>query len=257
MKFGKWVWLNNCNVLILNQSDKFLSGVILGMEQLGLYQMSSRVSHMATSDIAMAMSNYLFPTLSRMNEGTREAMHKTFCNYFCYIFIYSFVSATSLILLAPIITVLLGEQWSGSIFLLQILAVSMAIAALITVLVALIKAQGAPKLVARASFIQLLVFLPSLTILGYFHGINGVAFSTIISHLVCLGMLMPACNIPIKEMLAPLRFFIIPLLIYLCVYILCFFISNIFVTALLVFLNVLSCAITCFYIMVSSDLKRS
>ena len=257
IKFGKWVWLNNCNVVILNQSDKFLSGAILGMEQLGLYQMGSRISQTATNDVAMAASNYLFPTLSRMNTGTRKVMHKTFSNYFCYVLIYSFITATSLILLAPLLVVFLGEQWDSSIFLLQILAVSMAIGALVTTMVPLIKAQGTPRIVTRASFIQLLVFLPTLSGLGYLYGINGVAFSTIISYSVCLVLLIPASNIPIREMLAPLGLFFIPLLIYLCVFIICFFIKSIFVTALLVFLNILTCVVTCLYIIVSRVDKNS
>jgi O-antigen/teichoic acid export membrane protein len=257
INFGKWVWLNNCNIVILNQSDKFLSGSILGMEQLGLYQMGSRISQTATNDVAMAASNYLFPTLSRLNTGKKEEMYKTFCNYFCFIIIYSFVIATSLILLAPLIVVFLGKEWSSSIFLLQILAVSMAIGALVTTLVPLIKAQGAPRLVTKASFIQLLIFLPALFVLGHFYGINGVAFSTIISYSACLGLLITACNIPIKEIIAPLNLFVIPLLIYLCVFILCFFINSIFVTALFVFLNILVCALSCLYIKVSSNYKSN
>ena len=154
-----------------------------------------------------------------MNTGTRKVMHKTFSNYFCYVLIYSFITATSLILLAPLLVVFLGEQWDSSIFLLQILAVSVSpIGALVTTMVPLIKAQGTPRIVTRASFIQLLVFLPTLSGLGYLYGINGVAFSTIISYSVCLVLLIPASNIPIRNASTLRSFFYSVTYLFMCFY---------------------------------------
>lgn len=246
--FGKWIWIGNCNNLILNQSDKLLTGVLLGAQQLGLYQMSSRISQLGISDVAMAIGQYLFPTLSRLNVASKEIMHATFCKFFCYMLIFSIVSASTIISLAPLLVVFLGEQWSGSILLLQILSVTMVIGSLISVLVAFIRAQGNPKSVTIASFYQLLVFVPSLILLGHFFGVIGVAITTVISTLICFGTLLHFCKIPTFEILMPLKSFLKPLFVYTFVYVLSFAVEDIFSLVLINIINALFCMTVVLYI---------
>ncbi|MFA3791366.1 oligosaccharide flippase family protein [Aliiglaciecola sp. SL4] len=216
--FSKWIWLGNCNNLILNQSDKLLTGTLLGVQQLGLYQMSNRVAQLCISDVSMAFGQYLFPTFSRLNSKPKSELYTYFSRSICLMMLFAFGSATSLVFFANLLPVILGQEWQGSVLLLQILSISMSIGALISVLVAFLRAIGHPKFVTIASFFQLIVFLPSMSILGYLYGIIGIAVSTIISTATCLLTLFYLSPVPTYETFRAFRLYFKPVLGYSLVY---------------------------------------
>jgi len=248
INFGKWIWVGNCNNIILNQSDKLLSGILLGTQQLGFYQMSSRIAQLGISDVAMAIGQYLFPTLSRLNTGPKKEMEKTFSNYFCYMLIFSFISSSVLISSSGLLPNILGDDWGSSVVLLQILAITMSAGSLISVLVAFVRAEGNPKLVTISSFLQLLVFVPSVCILGYYYGVVGIAVSTILSTMTCLVSLLYFCKVPVYKILSPLNRFIYPFIIYILVFSSSHISENLYITLLIQVINAVVFIILALYI---------
>jgi len=190
VSYGKWVFGGNILNLILNQSDKLITGVMLGVTQLGIYQMSGRLAQLGLSDVAMAIGQYLFPSFSRLNGKDNKQRNELFSKAFTYMLVFSISSCFCIYFVAELVPLFLGGEWSDSSNILKLLALSMANGALISVLVAFHRALGFPKRVTLASLVQLCVFIPFLILLTYFYGVIGTALSTIVSTGIALTVLI-------------------------------------------------------------------
>ncbi|UPW18275.1 oligosaccharide flippase family protein [Agarivorans sp. TSD2052] len=218
--FGKWIWLNNIINLLLNQSDKLITGLILGNASLGIYHMSNRLAQLGISEFSMAYSKYLFPSFSRMNEKDVNNMTRFMTKSLSQISLLAFSSVIYMFSISSLLPILLGEEWKDGIIVLKILSITMAIGSLISVMVVYHRALGNPKLVTSAATIQLIIFIPVLLALTYLYGVHGAASSTVISTAICFVFLIK--NVPFdysvlfsvyRSCLVPFIFFIIVVLI--------------------------------------------
>lgn len=158
--FGKWVWGSSVVTLFLNQLDKALVAKFLGTTEFGLYQVAARIAQLLVSDGVVALSQYLYPTLS---QKFRDSPSTTRC--------YLISVAKKIIPLASIPTVFLlffsedilkitlGPDWVGAAPILRILSVCMLLGACIAILVAYTRAIGRPEIVTQAAIVQLLSLL--------------------------------------------------------------------------------------------------
>lgn len=190
VSYGKWIFGGNILNLLLNQSDKLITGTMLGVTQLGVYQMSGRLAQLGISDVAVAIGQYLFPSFSRLNNKDNNKRNELFSKAFTYMLVFSISSCLCIYFVADLVPILLGIEWQESTNILKLLSLSMANGALISVLVAFHRAIGFPKRVTVASLIQLCVFIPSLILLTYIYGVIGTAISTIIATSVVLIVLI-------------------------------------------------------------------
>ena len=187
--FGKWIWFSNLLNITLNQTDKIVTGMLLGINQLGIYQLSSRLAQFGIADISLGISHYLFPSFSRLNAADKLARDLLLVKAFVCMFAFSSSIVICVYFLAEFIPLLLGEEWTNSVNILRILAFSMLNGSLISVLVSYHRARGNPKVVTVSSVIQLVIFLPTLYFFTIFFGALGAAFSTFIGTLSCLIIL--------------------------------------------------------------------
>ena len=107
----------------LNRSlDQLLIGRFLGTVQLGLYYNASRLQTLATGLLIGSYSQVSMPALSRLQDDLprfRAAFIKT-CRFICLVALPAFAGMA---VMAPdLIPVVLGDQWLGSVPVLQILA---------------------------------------------------------------------------------------------------------------------------------------
>lgn len=197
MMYGKWIWGGNIVNLLLNQSDKLITGSMLGNSALGIYQMGGRLAQLGISDVAVAFGQYLFPSFSRLNNDIEER-NNLFFKAFVYMLIFSLSSALTLMIVSQHIPYFLGDDWGESVAILRILAISMMFGALISVLVAYHRASGFPSRVTKASLCQLGVFIPTLYLSISLYGVVGVAISTVISTGVALCLLLRGTDLTLK-----------------------------------------------------------
>lgn len=180
--FGKWVWGSSVITLLLNQLDKILVARFLGTVDLGLYQVASRVAQLFISDGATAMGTFLYPTFSEAARRSRSDAAAQLRKYASWIGVAVAVGVVLLLAFANVIlTMTLGGQWLPAAPVLRVLSVAMLCGALITILVAYVRATGRPQAVVIAVALQLAVFLPSALLFTRWHGAVGMATAT------CLG----------------------------------------------------------------------
>ncbi|CJK51115.1 Lipopolysaccharide biosynthesis protein wzxC [Streptococcus pneumoniae] len=179
--FGKWIWINNVLVLLLNQSDKFIIAKFFGVGDMGIYQISQRFAQLGVADVGGMLSQYLFPKLSeQMRVDQRAAVRLTF-SLLLLLAAVGMVAVLAMCSIAESMFVfLLGEDWRVAGLVFEVLAFGMYGALLNSVLVPFIKAEGKVWIITCAMLLQLVAF----AILLYFKwddGIVGVAYASSMS----------------------------------------------------------------------------
>ncbi|MGG0510612.1 oligosaccharide flippase family protein [Priestia megaterium] len=161
LNYGRWITLNSITVFLLNQMDKILTSRYLGTYQLGIYQMSSKLSQFALADLFSAICRYCFPLFSNYNRKNYKKLNELFLELGYLVFLGLTLFTTILFFNAEFITItLLGNQWTNSVKIFQVLLLSSYIGAMNMYLVTYLRSIGKPNIVTIATLIQLVIFLP-------------------------------------------------------------------------------------------------
>lgn len=175
--FSRWIWASSVVNLVLNQFDKIVVGKLLGPAQLGAYQMSSRLAQMLLADAAIAMSQYLFPTLSALHRSDAKHAARIFRRFLVISSIGLVLIVFALRALAqPLFALVLGPQWMSAVPLFRIFVINMAIGAVIAVLVAYLRAVGDARAAAHASVLQVIVLFSVVPPATHYWGVTGIAW---------------------------------------------------------------------------------
>ncbi|RFU48106.1 oligosaccharide flippase family protein [Paraburkholderia sp. DHOC27] len=178
VNFSRWIWAGSVVNLLLNQFDKVLVAKLLGPVALGAYQMSSKLAQMLLADAAIALGQYLFPTFSAHHRREDGSAAKLFARYMTVIVIG--LVAVVLVLrwtAAPLFMFVLGPAWMSAVPLFKIFVINMAIGAVIAMLVAYLRAVGAPKAATQASILQVIALVIIVPPATHLWGVTGVAWA--------------------------------------------------------------------------------
>lgn len=119
---GKWITLSGLFAYAVDQGDDAVVGRLLGMGNLGLYQMAYKISNLPFTEITDVASQVTFPVYAKIYQD-KKRVYQAFKKTFLFTALLA-VPGTTLIFLFPqaIIAVLLGNQWLGAAPALKILA---------------------------------------------------------------------------------------------------------------------------------------
>ena len=189
--FSRWIWASSVVNLLLNQFDKVIVAKLLGPAPLGAYQMSSKLAQMLLADAAIAFSQYLFPTFSAHHRKDPKEAARLFRIYLGAIAVgLVFLVIVLRILAQPLFLLVLGPAWMPAVPLFRIFVISMAIGALIAVLVSYLRAVGLPKVTTQASVIQAIVLLVSVPPAIHYWGVIGIAWATTVGLAASSGWML-------------------------------------------------------------------
>jgi len=161
--------------------DYLLVGRLLGSYQLGLYEYAYRIPHLVLDRIARPVGSVIFPALSKVQDDNRR-IFSGYLKATKFVALIAFPLLFSLAAIADILVpVMWGDQWIPIIVPLQILCVAAAVKCLFQPIGSIFYCKNRPDIPFKISLISLLFTGFSVGILGYFYGLNGVAF----------GMLLP------------------------------------------------------------------
>lgn len=170
---GMMAWRTATNVAI--EADNLVVGRWLGAADLGLYSRAYWLAATPAILFGRGIATVLFSALSRLQDN-RPRFAQAYLRGVAATNVIALPSATFIAILAPeLVLVVLGDQWTGAIPALRILAIGLLFRLSVRVSDSLTGAAGA---VHRTALIQILyagsVFLGAW--LGHFFGIEGVAF---------------------------------------------------------------------------------
>lgn len=189
--FSRWIWAGSIVTLLLNQFDKVLVAKLLGPAALGAYQMSSRLAQMLLADVAMALSQYLFPTFSAHFRRGDGSAAKLFARYLALsVACLALVVIVLRVVAEPLFLLVLGPAWLSAVPLFKIFTINMAIGALIAVLVAYLRGIGDPKAATQAAAIQLAALIALVPWCTQRWGVVGIAWAMTAGLAVSAGWML-------------------------------------------------------------------
>lgn len=123
MHFSKWLLLNNACGFVFNRSDTFIIGKIVGAEAVGIYGIAYEIANLTTSNLIIPLRRAIFPGYSKVSSDL-ESLRRGFLDVFALVMLVCTPTAVGIGLVAdPLVRVMLGAQWIGSIPLIQVLAI--------------------------------------------------------------------------------------------------------------------------------------
>lgn len=120
---GRWLVSSNIFNYSATQGDDIIVGRLLGLHNLGFYQLAYRLANLPLTEVAEVLSQVTLPIYSKISGDTKR-LKRAFLKTTFYSTLLGSLAAIFLIVFAqPLIKFLLGERWLPMVPLLRILAV--------------------------------------------------------------------------------------------------------------------------------------
>lgn len=162
LRYGRGIISLNIVSAIVHHADLAIVGRMLGATALGLYQIAYKIPEMTITVIIWVISTVLFPAFSRVQAAT-ERLREAYLTAARYVSAITVPAAVGLFFLAePLVIVLFGTAWRGSIPILQALAIYGGLRSLGTHAGDVLKATGRTHLLALLSVAKAVVMVPAL-----------------------------------------------------------------------------------------------
>ena len=177
-KFGIWVLAGQFVGRACGQFDKLVIGKLIDAKTLGGYHLAKNLATILPNSIVKIPKQVMLPIFSRWQDD-RERIEK---NYWRMIRITSTAGLPVCVLIAvlaePLILVLYGPKWQGSISILRILAIFGALHCFGSGVMTVIYALGKPQLATVINLLRLML-LPVAILVGSLWGIHGIAWGVV------------------------------------------------------------------------------
>jgi lipopolysaccharide exporter len=184
--FSKWLFISNLILFLQNKSDSFVLGRTVGATGLGIYNVASEIAFLPSTELIAPINRAVFPAYSRLSAELSELRSK-FVTVFGTIAVLAFPVSIGLACVAePAVQVLLGQQWTAAVPLLQIFAVCGLTSALQSNLILVIVAMGQPKVNTLLSGAMLLLYFPAVIHTSIAFGVLGAAWTHMVMSVLAL-----------------------------------------------------------------------
>lgn len=122
MHFSKWLLLNNIAAFLFYRSDTFIIGKLAGAGGVGVYSIAYEIANLLSANLMAPIRRAIYPGFVKMSDDV-ERLRQTFTDMIALVALVGAPMTVGLGLTAqPVVHLLLGGQWVGSIPLIQILS---------------------------------------------------------------------------------------------------------------------------------------
>ncbi len=123
MNFSKWLLLNNVCAFVFSRSDTFVIGKILGAQAVGIYGIAYEIANLTTSNLVTPLRRASFPGYAKVSADL-DNLRMRFLDVIALVLLIGAPMAVGIGTVAsPLVHVMLGPQWLGSIPLIQVLSI--------------------------------------------------------------------------------------------------------------------------------------
>ncbi len=173
MRFGRWIFISTVLTFIVNEADRLIFGKMISLADLGVYNVALTIATIPTSAMHSLAGKVIFPLFSRVND-TGEHLAQVFRKARRFHLVLSGWTLSGLIGGGQAaIGLIYDENYASGGWMLQLLAVSMWVAAPEATNSSASLACGFPRWVATsnlAKLIGMLILLPTGYHLAGFQG---------------------------------------------------------------------------------------
>jgi len=186
----KRIWGYTANLSTFNfvnyfsrNADNFLIGKFLNSSALGVYSLAYSIMLYPLQNISRVLLRILFPAFSTIKDDN-EKFKRVYLRTLFFIALVSFPIMAGLIATAELlVAVLFGDKWLGLAQILMILAPVGLIQSIGTTNGSIYMAKGNTRLLLRVGIFSTVVTI-AFFVGGLFWGVEGVAFSYLLSNIV-------------------------------------------------------------------------
>ena len=192
--FSLWVTPASIANFALSRADALIVGIVNSTSQLGIYNTTSEISKMMTSEIIVPMGRALYPNYAKLLD-TPKLLAEVYCFTVKTVVIISLAIGPGLAAVAEdFVYVLLGDQWVFAIPLMRWLALTGAFGSIVFVLRdQIFVVTGKEKLALQLYGVQVLFMIPVLVYVGLNYGMIEIAATTAVT--TGLSILLAAYNV--------------------------------------------------------------
>ncbi len=175
-----------------SNADYFIIGKVLGPKILGFYEFAYRIPFLIQTRISYPLRDTLYPTLAILSDSHKKLSDGSIKGV-TYIALICFPCLGGLAIIAELmVRVLWGEQWLTVVAPLKILCCASAIKCVCDPMRDLFNCLDRPDIPFKFSLISLVFTVISVSTLGYFFGIIGIAWAMMVSTLPVFFLLLLA-----------------------------------------------------------------
>lgn len=207
IQYGKNIWKNNCLIMFLSQTDKFLISILYTPFYVGIYQMIFKISSLVFSDLFAVFNQYYLALISKNIRvyGEKMAFKKITIKVYL-IYFFSFFLALILINSYELITkIFLDEKWLQYSSLFSIVTFGLLFGSWNSLIITIFNAFSKPQVSSKSIYIQVFT-----TIIGIFYiilvnnSLKSVALIMSISNFICFlsllfSLIILSKNLSIKK----------------------------------------------------------
>jgi len=179
--FSFWFWLHGIATFFSHRSDTLVVGRILGVEILGIYSISQRISALASAEISGPVAQALRPGFARLARE-QEKLRTVYLNGVAGVVLIGAPLVAALICIPELIVrVLFGEPWLRAAPLLQIMAAAGLVRMIVIQNRELLFQAGRERFATGLALVMLMIIVPGLVIGAINWGAAGAAAAVAIS----------------------------------------------------------------------------
>ncbi|MHB8534198.1 MAG: lipopolysaccharide biosynthesis protein [Sulfuricaulis sp.] len=176
--FSKWLLINNIVCFFKDRSTDFVIGRWKGPRHLGLYNISSEIANMPTTDLSASINRALLPGFAKIE--TENELKKIYGNAMGILAMIALPAAAGIFSVAPfLVPVILGVKWIESTPLLEILSFNGAVILFHSSIGAVLIARGFPSDMTKTNVLYVLLLFTMLAAIVPTHGAVGAAYAVL------------------------------------------------------------------------------
>lgn len=204
-QFSKWLMINNFLYFFNNRSPEMIIGKLFSPQAAGFFTIAQEISTLPTSEFAANITAASYPGYCKISSYP-EKLREMYLSVLESIVFFVMPAGIGIAMLANVLVpVVLGEQWSSSIGLIQYLALSGALIAMTSNTGSVFLALGRPKVPTLMSFIRMIVLIPLIFWCSSNVGLIGVAQAVFLSSLLVfvssMGLLLLGLKINLMSII--------------------------------------------------------
>lgn len=201
--FSGWMSLHQLCETINWRFDQLAIGFAVSKAELGYYSVADSVAVIPTRELSFPLRNALFPGLAQIS-GQPAKLRKAFLEAQSGVALVTAPAAVGLALLAnPAVDLLLGSRWAAIVPPLQLLAITYAFDAFVTVVRPLGMAMGATRFLflrqLAALFVRIPLILGGLALGGLLGAAAGRALSSLVNCLISFMLARQLVSVGVWE----------------------------------------------------------
>ena len=191
VSFSGWMLITNVAAAVISKIPLYFVGRMFGAQTLGAYTVGAEIAQLAHTELVAPINRAMIPGFSRLANDL-EAFRRTCIDAAAGLLLVVLpVSVGIAVLAGPIVRVLLGEHWNEAVPVIQILAFSGAVNAIVSNNSAAYVALGRPRLSAVILLLRVAALIPLLFLLSRPFGLLGIVYAEFLAAAASLFVSYP------------------------------------------------------------------